>query len=78
MSQLYSPVAEATSGLPQPNYRADVIDSLKRLERIGAENSSLRPVDAPGAEVRNPTNMNLIPVMDDANLQSNVSAIGRF
>jgi hypothetical protein len=39
MSHLSSPVAEATSGLPQPNNMADVIDSLKRLERIGAENS---------------------------------------
>jgi|HubBroStandDraft_3_1064219.scaffolds.fasta_scaffold407598_2 hypothetical protein len=39
MTNLPSPVAEATSGLPQPNNMADVIDSLKRLERIGAENS---------------------------------------
>lgn len=38
MTNLTSPVASATSGFQQ-NYMADVIDSLKRLERLGDENS---------------------------------------
>src|SRR5580700_3920651 len=38
MTNFTSPVASATSGLPENNM-ADVIDSLKRLERLGDENS---------------------------------------
>jgi hypothetical protein len=38
MSNFAGPVAPATPGL-FPNNMPDVIDSLKRLERIGAENS---------------------------------------
>jgi hypothetical protein len=38
MTNLSSPVASAASGLPENNM-ADVIDSLKRLERLGDENS---------------------------------------
>jgi hypothetical protein len=39
MTNLTSPAASAAIGLPKTNDMADVIDSLKRLERIGSENS---------------------------------------
>ena len=39
MTNLTSPAAPAAIGLPKTNDMADVIDSLKRLERIGSENS---------------------------------------
>jgi hypothetical protein len=39
MSFISTQVASATFGPPNPNNMADVIDSLKRLERLGAENS---------------------------------------
>jgi hypothetical protein len=39
MTNLTAPGAEAASGLPNENYMSDVIDSLKRLERVGSEES---------------------------------------
>lgn len=39
MTNLTSPAASAAMGLSKTNDMADVIDSLKRLERIGSENS---------------------------------------
>jgi hypothetical protein len=39
MTNLTSPAASAAFGLPKTNDMADVIDSLKRLERIGSESS---------------------------------------
>jgi len=39
MTNLTGPAASAAIGLPKTNDMADVIDSLKRLERIGSENS---------------------------------------
>jgi hypothetical protein len=39
MTNLLSLAASAAIGLPKTNDMADVIDSLKRLERIGSENS---------------------------------------
>ena len=39
MANLTSPTASAECGLPNVNDMADVIDSLKRLERVGSENS---------------------------------------
>ena len=39
MTHLSSPAAESAVGLSQINTMSDVIDSLKRLERIGSENS---------------------------------------
>jgi hypothetical protein len=39
MTNLTSPAADAALGLSQTNTMADVIDSLKRLERVGSENS---------------------------------------
>jgi len=39
MSNLSAPVASATSGFPTLNTMPDVIDALKRLERVGSENS---------------------------------------
>src|SRR6185437_9455533 len=40
MTNLNSPAADAASGLSNtPNAMPDVIDALKRLERVGSENS---------------------------------------
>lgn len=39
MTNLTSPAASTVLGSPKSNNMADVIDALKRLERIGSENS---------------------------------------
>jgi hypothetical protein len=39
MTNLTSPAAETAPGFPNTNAMADIIDSLKRLERFGSENS---------------------------------------
>ena len=39
MNTQLTPVASATSGDPNGNLMSDIIDSLKRLERVGSENS---------------------------------------